>query len=275
MPEPIQEPGKDDAAKAASAPVTKNELPQVESPSISPAEDVPNAEPVESAAETHALTIFEARPEAGPKPRSRFTITPRMKRSGLLAACVAVAAVFGAGAGVLAGTVFSSQEPKPDVTGIEETQSMRKTIAHLSTEITTLKAGIDAANKTAASQIGKLAERIEKIDRLPETTASISKAAAPAAMPASLVTPLPPVKPQIVQGWTARASRDGVILVEGRGEVYQVSPGVPLPGLGPVESIKREGDRWVVATPKGIIVSSNAVPPPRPRPYYPPYFRSF
>jgi hypothetical protein len=32
-------------------------------------------------------------------------------------------------------------------------------------------------------------------------------------------------------------------------------PGAPLPGLGPVESIKLQDGRCVVKTPKGIIVS--------------------
>jgi hypothetical protein len=31
--------------------------------------------------------------------------------------------------------------------------------------------------------------------------------------------------------------------------------GAPLPGIGPVEQIKRQDGRWVVVTPKGIIVS--------------------
>jgi hypothetical protein len=43
--------------------------------------------------------------------------------------------------------------------------------------------------------------------------------------------------------------------VESRGEIYQVQLGAPLPGLGPVQSVKRQHGRWVVLTPKGIIVS--------------------
>jgi len=43
--------------------------------------------------------------------------------------------------------------------------------------------------------------------------------------------------------------------VQGHGDIYQVVPGGPLPGIGPVEQIKRQDGRWVVVTPKGIIVS--------------------
>jgi hypothetical protein len=42
--------------------------------------------------------------------------------------------------------------------------------------------------------------------------------------------------------------------VQGHGDAYRVVPGTPLPGLGPVEQIKRQDGHWVVVTPKGIIV---------------------
>ena len=59
-----------------------------------------------------------------------------------------------------------------------------------------------------------------------------------------------------MSGWTIRDTRDGYVYVQGHdGDIYQVVPGAPLPGLGPVASVKRQDGRWVVTTPKGIIVS--------------------
>ena len=58
-----------------------------------------------------------------------------------------------------------------------------------------------------------------------------------------------------MQGWTIRDARDGFVYVQSHGEIYQVVHGAPLPGLGPVESVKQQDGRWVVTTPKGIIVS--------------------
>jgi hypothetical protein len=55
--------------------------------------------------------------------------------------------------------------------------------------------------------------------------------------------------------WSIRDARDGYLTVQGHGDVYQVVIDAPLPGIGPVEQIKRQGGRWVVVTPKGIIVS--------------------
>jgi hypothetical protein len=57
----------------------------------------------------------------------------------------------------------------------------------------------------------------------------------------------------VVSGWTIRDVRDGYVYVQGRGDIFQVVPGAPLPGLGPVEAIKRQGGRWVVVTPTGLI----------------------
>lgn len=266
---------KDDAAKASEP--NANQLPKVKSPSISPADDVPQTERVEKAEKTlaaaRALTIFFPDNAKAETPPPRLKITPRMKRSALLAASVAVAAALGAVIGVVS---TGKSTPVADNAGIEETQAMRNSLAHLAKDIAALKAGIEVANKNASAQIGKIAERIDRFDRA-EATGSITKtASAPAPTPVvAASTPLPPTKPQILEGWSVRAARNGAILVEGHGETFEVVPGVPLPGLGPVASISRDGDRWVVTTPKGLIVSSNAPPPQRRRVYYPPYFRPF
>jgi hypothetical protein len=55
-------------------------------------------------------------------------------------------------------------------------------------------------------------------------------------------------------GLTIRDVYDGYH-VQGHGDIYQVSTGAPLPGLGRVEQVKRQDGRWMVLTPKGIIVS--------------------
>ncbi|MGI8525191.1 MAG: hypothetical protein ACR2K5_03280 [Pseudolabrys sp.] len=268
---------KDDAAKA-SEPNSTNELPNMESPSISPADEVPEIEraPLPDAkAPTGTLTIFSPGDAKAKTLPPRLKITPRMKRSALLAASVAIAAALGAIAGV-AGSGIGKSAPVVDTAAAEETQEMRKSIARLTKDIAALKTGIETANKTAGAQIGKIAERIERIDRT-ETTGSIAKAAAtPAPAAVAVATPLPQAKPQpqVLEGWSVRAARNGAILVENRGEIFEVEAGDPLPGLGRIASISHDSGRWVVTTPKGIIVSNNA-PPARRRTYYSPYFRPY
>jgi hypothetical protein len=167
----------------------------------------------------------------------------------------------------VAGGGFSAPTlAKPNVAAIEENKAMQQSIARLGKEVTTLKASLDAANKSARAQIAKISDRLEQTSA--DITGSISAPQTAAPAPAPIAAPLPrpaprvaaiapppPARTAIAQGWTIRDTRGGYVYVENRGEIYQVLLGVPLPGLGPVESVKRQDGRWVVTTPKGIIVS--------------------
>jgi len=77
----------------------------------------------------------------------------------------------------------------------------------------------------------------------------------PAPRPETAAAEPPPPRLTVLPDWSIRETRDGFVYVQGYGDVYQVVPGAPLPGLGPVEQIKRQDGRWLVVTPKGIIVS--------------------
>lgn len=253
-----------DAVNSEGAPTpVKSELPAVESPSISPA-----IEKV-SASESMAFETPASEPVAAAAPvmPARFVLRPRHKRYALLAASMTFAAALGAIVGALAsGGLLSPAPAKPDVATIEESKAMQQSIARLGKEVTTLKASMEAANKAAHSQIAMISERLEQSSA--DITGSISAPQAVALMPAPVAAPLPLPRPHIavteamppgrttiVAGWTIHDLRGGYVYVENHGEVYQVLLGAPLPGLGPVESVKRQDGRWVVTTPKGIIVS--------------------
>ncbi len=267
-------PDSTDAVKpeSAKAEVAKLDLPTVESPSISPAGPLtePVAEPVLTAAPADkpaATTTAAAWPGA-----ALFNLKPRQKRQALMAATIAIAGAFGAIVGAAAsGTFAPKPAPVTNVATLEDRKVLEQQIARLNSQVTTLKTNLEAANKTATSQIAKINERADRIERnvtAELVTGSISPPqtvpAAPAATPMPTPRPAPriatpevapPARAQIVQDWAIREARDGYVYVQGHGDVYQVVPGAPLPGLGTVESIKRQDGRWVVTTPKGIIVS--------------------
>jgi hypothetical protein len=256
---------KPDGAPEASP--AKDELPTVESPSISPG------------TETSAIVTDTPAPAIGPimatapavepisvaasATRPRFVLRPRHRRYALVAASVTFAAALGAVVGALASGGFSTPVPaKPDLIAIEQNQAMQQSIALLGKEITTLKAGLEQANKSAHVQLAKIS------DRLDHTTAEITGSIAAPQTTAPVLTPLPAPRPTpriaavepasrvpVVLGWTIHDVRNGYVLVENHGEIYQVALGAPLPGLGPVQSVKRQDGRWMVLTPKGIIVS--------------------
>jgi hypothetical protein len=242
------------------------DLPAVESPSISPVElgqatdSVTTSSPEEaeiSSTGTARTTSFSLVEFTAPK-RPRFAFRPRHKRYALLAASVAIAAVVGAVTGA-ATTGGFSKAPPVDVAAIEENKAMQQSVARLTKEITSLKATLDAANRSASSQIAKISERLSRettnvTGSVPPQTQAAPTGPLPAARPETAATAMQP-RLSIVPDWTIHDTRDGFVYVQGHGDIYQVVPGAPLPGLGPVEQIKRQDGRWLVVTPKGIIVS--------------------
>jgi hypothetical protein len=266
----------DPAANPGNTPQQgETKLPLVDSPSLSPATSNVATEPV-----TELPTTLEAAPaliktdldnkeeptdipQATPA-RARWPqlrLRPRHRRYAMLAASVAIAAAVG----VLSGAVMTGGFSKPapvDVAGLEESKAAQQSIARLSKDVASLKASFEAANKSAHSQFARISERLARDSAGITGTITPPQTVPPA--PAA-TAPLPPARPgpaaevprrpSVITDWTIRETRDGFVYVQGRGDVYQVVPGAPLPGIGPVEQIKRQDGRWVVVTPKGIIVS--------------------
>ena len=243
------------------------ELPFSESPPVSPENpDDAKTDIVEMATKTPSTDVEGS---STPKPimltanRSRFIIRPRHKRHALFAASVAIAAAFGAIVGAAATGSFS--KPNIDL-AVDENRATQQSLARLAKEVAGLKTSLDAVSKSAHSQITKLTERFNRDST--ENTGSIAPtqsvpAAPPLAgplpipRPTAAATEAPPPRLSIVPDWSIRETRDGYLYVQGHGgDVYQVVRGAALPGLGPVEQIKRLDGRWMVVTPKGIIVST-------------------
>ncbi len=271
--------------ESAKIAANKLDLPSVESPSISPADLV--SEPAAVAAPIIASIVEPASVPAAEAPVAPvveaavtvtsaawpsvtlFSLKPRQKRQALLAASVAIAGAVGAVTGAVLSSGFALSTPQTTIAAAEERKAMEQTIAQLTKDVTTLRTGLEIANKSAHAQIAKIAERADRIERTVSAelvTGSISAPQTVPAVPVPVPTPrpapriaapevAPPARPQIVQDWAIREARDGYVYVQGHGDVFQVVPGAPLPGLGPVESIRRQDGRWVVTTPKGIIVS--------------------
>ena len=144
-----------------------------------------------------------------------------------------------------------------------------------------LKANLDAATRGTNNQLAKLAERLDRLERAqaepaarlarvaealdrlekknaaatasaaaaPETTGSIGSAGPSAAEAKSSEKVLP--------DWIVREARGGRALVENRyGGMFDIATGSVLPGLGRVESVKRQDGQWVVVTAHGVIYSA-------------------
>ncbi len=225
----------------------------------------------------------------GDAPRSR------KRRLAAIAAFAVLAAITGAIGGSLATSGLRhgvASEQSSAAAG--QAEALEATIKQLQSEVATLKGGIDRAAKGDASQFARINDRLDKVEkahaesaakltRLHETLDKQHAAVAPAASPATASStsaptvtgsiptaaaqtaatapvPLPAPKPVVarlpaVAGWVLRDITDGGALIEGRGGLYEVYAGDPVPGLGRVDAIRKQDGRWVVVTSRGLIVA--------------------
>jgi hypothetical protein len=206
---------------------------------------------------------------------------PRSLRFALLAASLAAAAALGSFAGSLSATgvahFWSAGAPNATMAAIGSPQALKAELAELSA----LKANLDGAARNANGQFAKLAERLDRVERAqaepaaklahiaevidrlekksvtastavaaPETTGSIAASA-----PASPADAKPPEN--VLREWIVQDVRGGRALVQNRyGAIFDIGAGSVLPGLGKVETIKRQDNQWVVVTAHGLIFSA-------------------
>ncbi|NUS21813.1 MAG: hypothetical protein HOQ25_18830 [Mesorhizobium sp.] len=219
--------------------------------------------------------------------------TDGKRRLSAMAAVVAIAACVGAISGALAtASMMRFAAPAQAPVQVADTSALDASVARIDADLVALKANVEHSAKTGVSQfnrandrldklekaqaeplarIAKLSETVDKLRAAPpaapaqaaaapakETTGSIAPthqvataAAAPApAAPKTEIGRLP-----TIEGWRLRDVANGGALIEGRGGLYEVYAGDPIPGIGRVDAIRRQDGRWVVVTPRGLIVA--------------------
>ena len=250
--------------QAAKAETPKTETAQAETPKIEPVKseaapaDIKTETPADGPVESIASTI-----------RARFAARPRASRYAVLAASITIAAALGSVAGALAGSALMRPAPETSAAPTMNANALSKTLAQLSADIASLRAAVDASGRTTNAQLSKITERVEraekaqaepaqKIARLSEAVERLERKPAPAPTDVTgSIVEKQEARPPIVEGWVIRDIFDGRAMVQSsRHGIYEVGPGAPLPGVGRVEAIRRQDGRWVVVTPKGLIVSS-------------------
>ena len=208
---------------------------------------------------------------------------PRSNRFAMLAASVAFAGALGAMAGALGTSVFARPQPAATETPMAaiDLTAVRDTIASLRTELGGIKSSVDSSNRNANAQFAKFNERLERIDRAQaapaaqlkqameaidrlekrvqaqgsETTGSVRPQQAAAAAPASATASTESSRQRVIDGWVVRRVNRGVAVIQGRIGAIEVEAGDIVPGVGRIESIRRQEGRWVVLTSNGLITS--------------------
>ncbi len=261
-------------AGASSTEAIKADLPLGEASSHDTAE---RAAPIEMIAEAPSEAAEEpataggAAAVAAPAPSSRFA---------LLLASLALAAGLGAVVGSLSASGLAHLSPVAAAapkSGTAEANALQAVKAELA-ELSALKASLDGAARNANSQFAKIADRLDRveraqiepavklahmaeaIDRLEKKSVTAAAASAAPETTGALGNKQPAapgeakLPDKILQNWVVQGVQRGRALVENSyGGVFAVAAGSVLPGLGVVESIKRQDGQWVVVTARGII----------------------
>lgn len=225
-----------DAAKPHDGKTGDKNLPMVVAPKLGADEDEAMDETAEESADGSAAP-------AAPRHAARFLT---------LAATVAFAAAFGSFVGSVSGSGLAQFiYPAAPGAGAENVNEAMRTMKLELAELSTIKAGLDTASRSAASQYAKIADRLDHLDPhttvATETTGSIANA--PPAAPSKFAD-------RILQDWVVQDVQNGRALVENRsGGIFDIGAGSILPGVGRVNSIKRQDGQWLVLTARGTITS--------------------
>jgi hypothetical protein len=213
------------------------------------------------------------------------------RRLSAMAAVVAIAASVGAISGALA-TAGMMHFASPAPAQVADTSALESSVARIDADVVALKANVEHTSKTGLGQfnrtndrldklekaqaepmakIAKLSETVDKLRATPPAAPAQAAAAVPARETTGSIAPtqvataaaaLAPAAPKTevgrlptVEGWVLRDVSNGGALIEGRGGLYEVYAGDPIPGVGRVDAIRRQDGRWVVVTSKGLIVA--------------------
>ncbi|WGD56517.1 hypothetical protein QA641_09205 [Bradyrhizobium sp. CB1650] len=212
--------------------------------------------------------------------------------AAVVALAASVGAISGALATV--GVMHFAAAPAPAPVQVADTSALESSVARIDADIVALKASVEHTSKTGLSQVNRTNDRLDKLEkaqaepmaRLAKLSEAVDKLrATPPAAPAQAAAAAPakditgsiaatqvataaaapaaaPAAPKVevgrlptVDGWVLRDVANGGALIEGRGALYEVYAGDPVPGLGRVDAIRRQDGRWVVVTSKGLIVA--------------------
>jgi hypothetical protein len=217
-------------------------LPMVLSPKLGAGEDETVEEPGESEEESAA----EAAAAPSQSQSTRFL---------QLAATVAFVAAFSAFVGAVSGVGFTHfYTPRTASVPVAQVSAEAMALQQMKAELASLKAEVDTTMRGTNGQYSKIADRLDRLDQhfaSADITGSIASSTAPEPVQ-------PKIPDRILQDWAVREVQNGRALVESRfGGIFDVGAGSILPGVGRVDSIKRQDGQWLVLTARGTITSGH------------------
>jgi hypothetical protein len=105
----------------------------------------------------------------------------------------------------------------------------------------------------AAAALSKVPQPAVANGSMPGTTIAAPAPDLPAAAPPKSGDKPVTAETKKIPNWIVREVKNGTAILQGPRGVIGVSTGDLVPGVGRVQSITKNGGRWIVATNKGVI----------------------
>jgi hypothetical protein len=142
---------------------------------------------------------------------------------------------------------------KLDLLAIQPSLSVKN--VETSAEPTAARSDQLAVQGTSANTIVRAtASAHETSKRSRQSTDSTKQATgAPKPKVSTKTAPVPETRPTTIEGWTIREVNGGTAVLEGPNGVWEATRGDTVPGVGKIDSVVRWGNRWIVATSRGLI----------------------
>jgi len=191
----------------------------------------------------------------------RLKVSAPLRWSGIAGALAvsfglgfACAAIFTSGPGVSLAALDHRDAAMPAVPVALNCEKRpvrpRRRLARASGEPTKPKLPQTAARASAQAQHAEpqsvIMQGMERISSQGERPAVDSNSPPP-------LSPFPETKPATIAGWSVREVNGETAVLAGPDRVFTVRTGDSVPGVGRIDSIVRWGNRWIVATAKGLI----------------------
>jgi hypothetical protein len=94
-------------------------------------------------------------------------------------------------------------------------------------------------------------QNIETLEAVEQDIKQKMSSLAPQTQPK--LSPVPETRPTTIPGWMLREVVNDTAVLQGPNGVWRVTRGDTVPGVGRVDSIVRWGNRWIVASSRGLI----------------------
>ena len=198
-------------------------------------------------------TVEETAEKPAEEPAAAAPAPASTSRFLQLAATVAFIAAFSSFVGSVSGAGFAHYYDAA-VPGSVHVATDSTALQQMKTELAALKAEVDTTMRGTNGQYSKIADRLDRLDQhfaAADTTGSIATSTSTAPGPEQ-----PKITDRILQDWVVQGVQNGRALIESRyGGVFDVGAGSILPGVGRIDSIKRQDGQWLVLTARGTITS--------------------